>query len=643
MRRGSISFEEWSVSENKKYLLQEWDYEKNISGPNQYSRCTAQKVYWKCEKGHSWEASIANRAKGRNCPYCCGKRVIEGETDLATTNPELLSEWDFEKNDVLPTQISAGSNKYIWWKCKKGHSWEIPIPARKNSGCPYCGNKKIIAGENDLATTYTYLVDEWDYDKNTILPSEVSAGSDMYCYWKCQYGHQWRAKIANRLHGTGCPICNKYLKTSFPEQTIFYYINKHFKDAQNGIHVDGLELDIFIPSKAIAIEYDGQNWHKDLEKDLKKNKACKKNNIQLIRIREAGCPDMDEKECVIWSLIDESDNSLESIIIKLLNFLEIADIDINIKRDRFDIYNLYVNSAYEKSLEKKFPDIAQEFHPKKNGKLLAKMVSAGSDKKIWWLCAKGHEWQAQVSSRTGKNKSGCPICSNRKIISGVNDIETLYKEKMLYWDFENNAGIEPSKIGRAYKKKVNWVCFKCNNRWGDTVAAVIKNQEPCPFCGKRKLLIGVNDLQTLEPELIEEWNYEKNDMNPSEVLVGNNSSVWWRCKKCYHEWKAPIQNRRVGNKTQCPICANQQRKISRRKYIEKSGNSLASMYPDIAKEWHPTLNLNLMYTAIDVGSTSHDKVWWLCPKGHEWKSEIASRTRTNSSCPFCRKESKKGK
>jgi len=84
------------------------------------------KVWWKCELGHEWEASIDHIAnRGCNCPYCKNKKVLTGFNDLATIRPDLLDEWDYEKNkDIDPTMIVPGTAKKAWWICKRcGYSW----------------------------------------------------------------------------------------------------------------------------------------------------------------------------------------------------------------------------------------------------------------------------------------------------------------------------------------------------------------------------------------------------------------------------------------------------------------------------------------------------------------------------------------
>ena len=119
---------------------------------------------------------------------------------------------------------------------------------------------------NERLSNVDWLMKEWDWEKNTLDPSTLASQSNQKAWWKCKYGHSWQAKINNRYNGRGCPICRYRLKTSFPEQAIYFYVKKIFADAINGytdIFKNGMELDIYIPSIRVGIEYDGRAWHNE--------------------------------------------------------------------------------------------------------------------------------------------------------------------------------------------------------------------------------------------------------------------------------------------------------------------------------------------------------------------------------------------
>jgi hypothetical protein len=126
-------------------LAYEWNYEKNGTlKPEYFSANSEKKVWWKCKKGHEWQALISNRSKGNGCPYCSGQIVLIGINDLQTINPILASEWNISKNaELTPSDVVPNSHKKVWWKCNKGHEWQAIIGNRhKGNGCPICRKLK---------------------------------------------------------------------------------------------------------------------------------------------------------------------------------------------------------------------------------------------------------------------------------------------------------------------------------------------------------------------------------------------------------------------------------------------------------------------------------------------------------------------
>ncbi len=170
-----------------------WDPTKTMAG-------TSKKLTWKCQNGHSWVSAGYSRLNGHNCPYCVNQKVLSGFNDLATTHPELAKEahrWD-------PKKVIAGTSKKMTWMCHLGHKWEAGGNNRALGGnCPYCMNKKVLKGFNDLATTHPELAKE-AISQNVI---HLTAGSSRKIKWKCQQNHIWSASVSHRVHGRGCPSC----------------------------------------------------------------------------------------------------------------------------------------------------------------------------------------------------------------------------------------------------------------------------------------------------------------------------------------------------------------------------------------------------------------------------------------------------
>ena len=195
-------------------LAGEWDAEKNTLPPETLTASARDKVWWRCGRGHSYDAAVHARAYlGRGCPYCAGQRPIVGETDLASAAPEVAALWDIAQNAPLtPQSVTAGSHKHVWWRCEKGHSWRAPVYSLTKSGgrCPYCAGKQVIPGETDVAAKMPELEKEWCADlTGALTPQMVSCGQKKLVWWRCELGHTYRAAIYSRAKegGTGCPYC----------------------------------------------------------------------------------------------------------------------------------------------------------------------------------------------------------------------------------------------------------------------------------------------------------------------------------------------------------------------------------------------------------------------------------------------------
>lgn len=197
-------------------ILDLWDYEKNAGiSLQEVSLHTKKKVWWKCDKGHEWQAPVNGVASnGTRCPYCAGSKAIPGQTDLVTLFPKIAAEWDHAKNGQrTPDTVAPGSHEKVWWQCERGHSYQSAPYSRTRgagSGCPYCTGRKVLAGFNDLGTLKPDLASEWYYPMNgELTPADVTPGSNKKVFWCCSENHVWEACIYSRtrFRGSGCPVC----------------------------------------------------------------------------------------------------------------------------------------------------------------------------------------------------------------------------------------------------------------------------------------------------------------------------------------------------------------------------------------------------------------------------------------------------
>lgn len=406
-------------------LAAQWHPTKNGDlTPDQVTRGSNQKRWWLCGYGHEWEATVNSRVAGNGCPYCAGQKIIVGVNDLATKRPELITQWHPIKNGTLrPEDVTEFSHKNVWWLCKKGHEWRTKIQDRsRGEGCPYCAGKMVAKGENDLATQYPELVKEWNPIRNgQLMPTDVTPHSMRKVWWQCEKGHEWEANIDNRVKGKGCPYCKG--RRAIPGET------------------------------------------------------------DLLTV---------------------------------------------------------------------MPELANTWHPTKNGALTPDQVTQGSNRKVWWQCDKGHEWQAIICDRANRNR-GCPYCTRQKPIIGENDLATLKPELAEQWHPSRNH-LKPTDVTCHSGKKVWWQCEK-GHEWEAVIDSRSKGSG-CPYCSGKRVLPGVNDIATIYPHLINSWDYDRNKcMGPEKFSANTHRKFWWKCSICNGSWYIAASTiRSNSNQLICPKC-----------------------------------------------------------------------------------------
>ena len=334
-----------------------------------------------------------------------------------------------------------------------------------------------------------------------------------------------------------------------------YYLKKYGLEVIHSYREQGYELDVYIPVLRIAIEYDGYLWHKNkTQQDLAKNYKCAMDGIKLYRIREGLAPLNDSSTDFV---VQRNQEDLSKILKLLLSEITGTIVDVDLKRDNIAIENLREYTEKETSLLFSNPEIAKEWNYEKNGNLKPEHFAANSHKKVWWKCPKGHEWQSTIKDRNSGN--GCPYCASKMVLKGYNDLQAVNPSLTKEWNYEKNNGLTPVDVTPNSHLKVWW---KCSNGHEWQAAIADRNGgRGCPYCAGKKVLIGYNDLQTINPTLANEWNYEKNNgLTPAEVTPNSHLKAWWKCSQG-HEWQALISNRHKGNG--CPQCAREKRKIAK--------------------------------------------------------------------------------
>lgn len=281
------------------------------------------------------------------------------------------------------------------------------------------------------------------------------------------------------------------------------------------------------------------------------------------------------------------------------------------------------------SLAATHPQIASQWDLRRNGKLRPDQIGPGSGRRVWWACSKGsdHRWQTTVVSRV-EGGHGCPFCAGQRATRERN-LRKSHPRLARQWHKSLNGTLKPQDVLPGSGKRVFWQCpVGPEHVWQATVADRT-NGTGCPFCIGKKVCRD-NCLETVSPHIARQWHPTRNgSLTSKDVTDQSNRKVWWQCERYpHHEWRADIAGRR--KRPNCPFCSN--KKLSKE-------NSLATVFPDIASQWHGSRNGDLKPTDVVFGSGK--RVWWQCPRftEHAWRASVVQRTSKGTNCPTCTNQS----
>lgn len=296
------------------------------------------------------------------CGKCSGKlrsrMHIEKYGSLKDRYPAVAEQWHPSKNgDITPDMVSPRSDFLAYWYCRKHeYTWSARVATRTSKGnaignCPECIREINMRPEHgsSLKDLYPKIADEWDYDNNDgMRPEDFAPMSHKHVSWICpKCDSHYVKRISHRtVYGRGCS-CTSQKLTSFPEKAIFHYVSMVYPEAipnykpSNDIF-GRMEVDVYIPSINTGIEYDGEYWHQDSERDETKDYACFLSSMQLIRVRESKCPDYDLTICYRKVVrADQSDKALDDCIREVLGMISpTSEVDVDTKRDHDAIMSL---------------------------------------------------------------------------------------------------------------------------------------------------------------------------------------------------------------------------------------------------------------------------------------------------------------
>ena len=361
------------------------------------------------------------------------------------------------------------------------------------------------------------LLEQWDPEKNgDLTPGGVSYGSKQEVWWRCLEGHSWKVSVTSRTNNhTECPYCAG--KRSIPGKTdlstLFPDLAKEWDPVRN------LPL---TPEQVLPGSHKKAWWR------------CEKGHewqaIIKSRVSGCGCP-----VCANRAL-EQGENDLAT----------------------------------------RYPELSRQWHPTKNGALRPEDVLAGTHRKVWWRCEKGHEWQAQVSARVNGN-SGCPVCGGKVVIPGENDLLSRFPQIAAQWETERNGSLRPDQVSPYSNRRVWWRCDR-GHVYRAAVSSRTMRGSDCPYCAGKKVLPGFNDLATREPAIAAQWHPTLNGtLTPAMVTVGSHQKVWWQCPQG-HVWKTVIHIRTGPKRCGCPVCAGKVRQRNYQRYMTAEPETAHSLW-----------------------------------------------------------------
>ena len=205
-----------------------------------------------CPQNHEYKSTPGN-AKEDYCPTCSNKAFKSGFNDLQTIRPDLGIEFLSMGKVSDPKLVPSWTREAARWRCDKGHEWDVSVRDRvQGHNCPFCANKQVFKGFNDLATERPEIAAQWHPSKNGLVkPWEVITGSLKKYWWICSFEHSFEQSLFNRVNrGATCPICsNRTLQRGFNDlQSRFPEVAREWHPSKNSEQPDEI---VFGSSRSI--------------------------------------------------------------------------------------------------------------------------------------------------------------------------------------------------------------------------------------------------------------------------------------------------------------------------------------------------------------------------------------------------------
>jgi hypothetical protein len=426
---------------------------------------------------------------------------------LKQNNPELLKFWNKKKNKKKCEDVFPSTTDKYWWYCQHCNTESfLSSPKdvfrkqieKRNKYCKKCSSangrslrvekfvQKMVQINGNILDQMPEITKEWDYDKNKKGPESYTSNSHQKVWFKCLYGHpSYPATIYNKFNKkTKCPKCT--IHSSEIEIRLFLELKKVFKN---------------VLWQELAIEVDGFPWHeKRFKQDLKKTNKLERLGLDVVRIRDK----LISKNFGKFISVDTSNFTViefrkiciylnkikKNKIFKSLSLIK----QFSCEKEFRKIYSELPKPPFENSLKFKFPKISEEFDLKKNYPFRPEYFTPHSNRKVFWICDRGHSYETRIGGRTRRSRenidkrngkkiikkgSNCPYCSGR-LPCKENNATTHCPTIKKYWDYKLNKD-KPHLFSKSSQSKVY---FKCSNghSFKKSVKSFVEAKTKCFRC-----------------------------------------------------------------------------------------------------------------------------------------------------------------
>ena len=623
--------------------------------------CSHKSVIWRCHKcGHEWKSPIYYRTKRRKdsegnynirpCPACSdNKKFRPIKQSVQSAVPDLAEDFVSELNvGVDLANEGCGSHKSVIWRCHKcGHEWKSPICYRVNRRkdgegyftrpCPACSSSEKFQPSNkrNVLSVVPHLAEDFVPELNVGVDlANEGCSSHKSVIWRChKCGYEWKSAINSRVNRRkdgeeyyirSCPVCvgNKRIRPivdDFPELAKLY-------DKSNQIPIE----------KIPAVWQKSYTW-KCPNPQHPSFKSTISTMVHAIKTGNTGCPYCSKKKTVPEESFGAKHPELlnEWAPENKISPYETAEYSCRkILWKCTEGHSWYATPGMRAKGYKKCPECSTNGRSKKlidyfpdsvdfyssDNTVPLESISFRSTQKYIWECNYGHLYEDSADHIYIRGRIACPVCENRLVIPGTNDLATMYPEIAAEYSTDNSTPVNEVSI---VSKDVStfWTCPQ-GHKFTRSVAFHIESNGSCPVCTRSVLRVDQNNLATAYPQIARLWDPSMNLKLPTETLDTTDEPI----SLIYDEGDTnnATVDQSLNSKCTCPTCTN--------RFIDPRNKSSAIRHPRFIRKW--SAQNDYIPERAPKSRTKHDK--WICLTcGGTFETSRRKQTLNDKPCPYC--------